>query len=319
MCLFVFIVIGCTTHQGFDSLDTSERGEPHNASTYDAGLDTFDDESLKRTAHTKVLEKAGWEQHHFGQNRAINLSPSGSSNRAVIYPTAQKPGYNMYSQRAQDSDDDDDDDDDYDDDDGYYYHGDHRHPDDDHDHYHDDNYDDHHHHDDDHHYDHDHDDDHDDDHHHHYDNDHHHGHGNRAPVTVGTIPNQTVNVRANATVNIRGYFSDPEGDALTYAATSSDTTKATVSASSPTLTITGIAAGTATITVTATDPGSLTITQQFTVIVNNPGNTGSEIQPSLKADVNADGVVDIMDLLLVALQLGVVRHDQCRYKHRWYR
>ena len=132
-CLFFFIVISCTTkHQGFDHLDTKEKGEPHHSSTYDAGLDTFDGENLNKTGNTKSLEKAGWEQHHFGENGAINVSLSGSSNRAVIYPTAQKPGYNMYSQRAQDHDDDHDDDDDYDDND----HDD----DDDHDDYNDDDY-----------------------------------------------------------------------------------------------------------------------------------------------------------------------------------
>ena len=113
-CLFFFIVIGCTTqHQGFDRLDT------------------FDDENLKKTGNTKGLEKAGWEHHHFGQNGAINVNLSGSSNRAVIYSTVQKPGYNMYSQRAQDHDDDDYDDDNNDDDyyndyyDDYYYDDDH--------------------------------------------------------------------------------------------------------------------------------------------------------------------------------------------------
>ena len=121
-CLFFFIVISCTTnHRGLDRLDTNEKGESHNFSTYDAGLDTFDDENLKKTGNTKSLEKAGWEQHHSGENRAINVSLSGSSNRAVIYPTAQKPGYNMYSQRAQDHDDDDDDDDDDYDDNDYHY------------------------------------------------------------------------------------------------------------------------------------------------------------------------------------------------------
>ena len=123
-CLFFFIMISCTTkHQGFDRLDTDEKVEPHNASTYDAGLDTFDDENLKKPGNTKGFEEAGWEQHHLGVNGAIKVSPSGSSN----YPTVQKPGYNMYNQRAQDHDDDDDDDDDYDDDDydddDYYYYG----------------------------------------------------------------------------------------------------------------------------------------------------------------------------------------------------
>ena len=102
--LFFFIVIGCTTkHQGYDRLDTNEKGEPHSSSTYDANLDTFDDENLKKTGNTKGLQKAGWEQDHLGVNGAINVNLSDSSNKAAIYPTAQKPGYNMYSQRVQDT------------------------------------------------------------------------------------------------------------------------------------------------------------------------------------------------------------------------
>ena len=140
--------------------------------------------------------------------------------------------------------------------------------------------------------------------------------GNRAPVAVGTIPAQTVDVGSSTTVSLGGYFSDPDNDTLTYAATSGYISRATVSVSSSTLTIAGIDVGIARITVTATDPSGLTATQEFIVTVNSvtvnaQGNrsptsdTSSEKQGSLRADVNDDGVVDIADLRLVAEQLGV--------------
>ena len=77
------------------------------------------------------------------------------------------------------------------------------------------------------------------------------------------------------------YFSDPDGDALTYTASSSDTAKATVSVSSATVTLTAVATGTATITVTATDPGGLTATQTFSLTVNPPATiTSNQPQPA---------------------------------------
>ena len=91
---------------------------------------------------------------------------------------------------------------------------------------------------------------------------------NTAPVTNGTIPDQTVTDLIATTVDVSTYFSDPESDALTYTATSSDTTIATVSVSNSTVSLTAVAAGTATITVTATDPGGLSVDQTLSVSVN---------------------------------------------------
>ena len=119
---------------------------------------------------------------------------------------------------------------------------------------------------------------------------------NRAPVAIGTIPGQTVNLGGVATVNLGNYFSDPDSDTLAYTASSSDTTRATVSVSGATLTITPVALTSeapepTTITVTASDAEGLTATQAFSAIV-------------VKGDVNDDGIINILDLVLVASHLG---------------
>ena len=91
---------------------------------------------------------------------------------------------------------------------------------------------------------------------------------NTAPITNGTIPDQTVTDLIATTVDVSTYFSDPESDALTYTATSSDIAVATVSVSESTVSLTAVAAGTATLTVTATDPGGLSVDQTLSVSVN---------------------------------------------------
>ena len=90
---------------------------------------------------------------------------------------------------------------------------------------------------------------------------------NRAPTVAGSIAAQTVTVGESVTVNVVSAFSDPDGDPLSYTASTSPTGVASVSVSGSTLTITGVAAGTATITVTATDPGGLSASLEAAVTV----------------------------------------------------
>ncbi len=90
---------------------------------------------------------------------------------------------------------------------------------------------------------------------------------NRAPITVGAIANQTLIVgNPSVAIDVSGYFSDPDNNTLTYTASSSGTSIATVTVSSAQVTITPVAAGNATITVTASD-GSLTAAQTIAVSV----------------------------------------------------
>ena len=91
---------------------------------------------------------------------------------------------------------------------------------------------------------------------------------NRAPVTVGTIAAQSLVVGGEpATVGVSANFSDPDGDALTYSAASSDAGVATASVSGNNVTITPVAEGSATVTVTATDPDGLSANQSIAVTV----------------------------------------------------
>ena len=93
---------------------------------------------------------------------------------------------------------------------------------------------------------------------------------NRAPQTVGTLENRTLGTGGAALViDVAGAFSDPDGDALAYAAVSSSETVAGATAWGSTVTITPVAAGVAIVAVSATDAdgSGMTATQRFTVTV----------------------------------------------------
>ena len=116
---------------------------------------------------------------------------------------------------------------------------------------------------------------------------------NGAPAKVGTIAPVTVDVNGSAaTVDVAGKFSDPNSDALTYTAESSDTAKATVGVAGTVVTITPVAAGTVTVTVTASD-GRLTATQTIVVKVNGaPAKVGTINTVTVHVNGNA-AVMDV--------------------------
>ena len=93
---------------------------------------------------------------------------------------------------------------------------------------------------------------------------------NRAPAPSGSIPALSIDVGRTATLDLASYFSDPDGDALGYAATTSNVAVVSASVSGSALTLRGVADGTATVTVTATDPGGLSATQRVGVAVETP-------------------------------------------------
>ena len=102
---------------------------------------------------------------------------------------------------------------------------------------------------------------------------------NRPPETTqASLPSLSIQERNSETVNVASYFTDPNGQALTYTAESDDPAVATVSVSSSTLTVTAVAIGTATVTVTATDPYGLTASLSGSVTVIERVNQAPEAQ-----------------------------------------
>ena len=94
---------------------------------------------------------------------------------------------------------------------------------------------------------------------------------NRAPETVGTMPHLELAYGGFGSVNLAGYFRDPDGDPLGFAATSSDPGVAEPAVSGSVVTVRAVSLGTETITVTASDPSGLSARQSFDVSVPNRG------------------------------------------------
>jgi len=95
--------------------------------------------------------------------------------------------------------------------------------------------------------------------------------GNRPPVVVNAIPNQTLapgGAPFTRNLNSPAVFTDPDSDMLIYTASSSDTTIAKASISGSTLTVASVAVGNATITVTANDGKGGIVSAPFTVTVS---------------------------------------------------
>ncbi|WP_420637166.1 Ig-like domain-containing protein [Candidatus Palauibacter sp.] len=116
---------------------------------------------------------------------------------------------------------------------------------------------------------------------------------NRAPGAVGTIPPQTMTAGQTATVDVSAFFSDPDGDDLTYAAESSNTDAATVGISGSSLTVTAVAAGTATVTVTASDPDGLSATQSAGVTVEAANRAPEAVNTIPAYSVDVGGAVQV--------------------------
>ena len=108
---------------------------------------------------------------------------------------------------------------------------------------------------------------------------------NNAPERLGSIPDQALKLDGGAaTLDVSGNFSDPDGDALTYAARSSDDAVAAASVSGSVVTVAPVAPGTATISVSARDPGGLSSEPlSFAATVT--------IGPDLAVSVSRDSVV----------------------------
>ena len=122
------------------------------------------------------------------------------------------------------------------------------------------------------------------------------GGANQPPVSVRIIADRQLAVGSMAVeVDVAAAFRDPNSDTLTYGASSSLTSVATLSRSGSMLTITPGTAGRTIITVTATDAGgsNMSASQRFVVTVGND------------YDADADGLIGVSNLA----QLDAMRYD----------
>ena len=122
------------------------------------------------------------------------------------------------------------------------------------------------------------------------------GGANQSPVSVGIIAGRQLTVGSMAVgVDIAAAFEDPESDTLTYGASSSLTSVATLSRSGSVVTITPGTSGRTIITVTATDAGgsNMSASQRFRVTVGHD------------YDSDGDGLIGISSLA----QLDAIRYD----------
>lgn len=109
---------------------------------------------------------------------------------------------------------------------------------------------------------------------------------NRAPLAVGEIESRELRAGESGSVNVSSYFSEPDGQTLTYAMSVSDESVLAISAAGAAVTFEARAKGFATVTATATDPGGLTAVQSFVVTVPNrtPGAVGSMEPQTVEVD-----------------------------------
>ena len=116
---------------------------------------------------------------------------------------------------------------------------------------------------------------------------------NRPPMPRGTIGSITVQVGRTESVDVSSYFAEPDGEALTYSATSSNPAVATVLSAGSTVRVTALAKGTTTVTVTATDPGGLSATQTFLSMVPNRSPEPVGTIPDETVEVGEPVTVDL--------------------------
>ena len=120
---------------------------------------------------------------------------------------------------------------------------------------------------------------------------------NGPPEAVGRLPDVRLpEPGATLDVDASRAFVDPDGDGLTYAASSSAPQVVTARAAGARVTLTAVGEGVAVVVVTATDPGGLSAVQSFTVTVgraNRPPEAVGALPDVRLPDVDATLEVDV--------------------------
>ena len=118
---------------------------------------------------------------------------------------------------------------------------------------------------------------------------------NRPPTAAGALPDVTLALPGALAVDVSQAFVDPDGEPLTYGASSSAPDVVAVAAAGARVTLTAAGVGAATIRVTAADPGGLSAAQSFTATVAG-GPSGSFTDHPIRPGVTPVRTVHFMEL-----------------------
>lgn len=122
---------------------------------------------------------------------------------------------------------------------------------------------------------------------------------NIAPETTEAIPAQTVRVGdPGLDLDLAPYFTDPDGDALTFSAESEDGSIATVEVAGSVATITGVAAGGTTLTAAARDTSGASAMQPVAVTVlaaNSPPEAVGAIENRVLVEGGSPLSIDVAE------------------------
>ena len=108
---------------------------------------------------------------------------------------------------------------------------------------------------------------------------------NRPPVSRGTIPHVLVPPGRSSLIVLSRYFTEPDGQEMTYSAEFSDQGVASGAVTGDVLAVAGVSVGTTAGTATATDAGGLSASQAFSVTV-------VEARQLLRDDFESDESLD---------------------------
>ena len=120
---------------------------------------------------------------------------------------------------------------------------------------------------------------------------------NRPPQAAGTLPAVRLSgPGVTLEVDVSAAFGDPDGDPLTYTASSSAPRVVTARVAGARVTLTAVSAGLSTVRVTAADPGGQSAAQSFTASVPTTTGTGRFTDDPLRPGVTPVRAVHFTEL-----------------------
>ncbi|MCE2397506.1 MAG: hypothetical protein J4F34_00475 [Gemmatimonadetes bacterium] len=118
---------------------------------------------------------------------------------------------------------------------------------------------------------------------------------NQVPVVRGPIPDQTMGLGDTVAVELNLVFSDPDGEAPTYSASSSDVSIVRTEVTGSTLRFAAVTRGMASVTVTATDAADASAMDEFEVEIPNRMPVATADIPTQQIPVDGSVAIPLMD------------------------